>query len=332
MLLKPEIIRGLQKADISTPSPIQSAAIPIAILGTDLIAQAKSGTGKTLVFVCTVLNTINLDAFETQSIVMTPTREISVQVRDVFREIGICFPKLECHMFIGGVKMDVDIQLLKTGCQVAIGTPGRTLELIKKSHLKTMFVQIVVLDEADQLFGESFEEPITEILSSVPKKKQIIACTATLLDGVEEKISAHMQDPEKVCISQLRPALKGVKQFYKLIENNAETEQQQANSNHLILQRKVDALIEILSSTPFNQCIVFSNNKTRAHDIAEALTENGWPAEHIHGSQPQSKRLHTFEKIRNFKLRILVSSDLIARGVDIERISLVINLDIPYDA
>jgi len=336
MMIKAPILKGLKDAGFLVPSPIQSAGIPVAMLATDLIAQAKSGTGKTCVFVASVLNNLDCTSFRTQALALTPTREIAVQVRDVFRDIGKYLENFECHSFIGGIPMKSDIQLLKLGCQVAVGTPGRVLELIDKAHMKTMFLQTVVLDEADQLFGPSFEETIIQILSLVPKQKQLMAFTATLLDDIEDKISSHMLEPQLVCIDQLKPSLKGVKQFFKNIElvpgEDAHSEQSGATSSHKLLKMKVDALIQILKKTSFNQAVVFSNNKRRAHDIAETLTKSGWPTKHIHGSQSQPQRLMVFEKLRNFKIRILVSSDVTARGIDIERLTLVINLDIPHDA
>jgi len=336
MMIKEPILKGLKDAGFLVPSPIQSAAIPVAMLATDLVAQAKSGTGKTCVFVSSVLNNLDCTSFRLQALALTPTREIAVQVRDVFRTIGKYLENFECHSFIGGIQMKSDIQLLKLGCQVAVGTPGRVLELIDKAHMKTMFLQTVVLDEADQLFGPSFEETIIQILSLVPKQKQLMAFTATLLDDIEDKISSHMLEPQLVCIDQLKPSLKGVKQFFKTIDlvpgEDAHSEQSRATQNHKLLSVKVDALIQILKKTSFNQAVVFSNNKRRAHDIAETLTKSGWPTKHIHGSQSQPQRLMVFEKLRNFKIRILVSSDVTARGIDIERLTLVINLDIPHDA
>jgi len=334
MMLKEPILKGLKEGGFLTPSPIQSAAIPVAMLSADLIAQAKSGTGKTCVFVTSVLNSIDFTSFRTQALVLAPTREIAVQIRDVFREIGKYIDNFECHSFIGGIQMKADIQLLKLGCQVAVGTPGRVHDLIEKAYLKTMFLQIVVLDEADQLFGPSFEETIIHILSMVPKQKQLMAFTATLLDDAEEKISSHMHEPEFVAIDQLKPSLKGVRQFYKKIDPDAgdDSEESRVTHNHKLLKQKVEVLIGILTNTSFNQAVVFSNNKRRAHDIAETLTKNGWPTQHIHGGQPQTQRLAVFEKLRNFKIRVLVSSDVTARGIDIERLTLVINLDIPHNA
>ena len=328
---------------------MQIRGIPMGILGLDLICQAKSGTGKTCVFSVVVLQKVNIENLCAQSLVLAPTREIAVQIRDVIRNIGIYVKGLECHSFIGGIPVHIDKKLLNLGVHIVIGTPGRINQLININALTTISIKTVVLDEADQLFTESFMMDIKNIvLKGTPKYKQVMAFSATFIDKIENEICNYMRDPQYIFISQDKPSLKGITQYYIICdddekkdiiddENEVYLDEQKINEiamnklkkDHQMLTVKINKLIDILNELPFNQCIIFTNNKNRGYDISNTLNSNGYISGFISGEQNQVNRLDNINKFREFKLRILVSSDLTSRGIDINNINLVINLDLP---
>lgn len=321
----------------------------------DLICQSKSGTGKTLTFCSIILERISLSNsglskqdLTPQAIIITPTREIAVQIRDFMRRIGRHYRHLTCDTFIGGVPLSLDRKTLNLGCQVIIGTPGRVLQLININSLITFNVKMVVFDEADQLFSaDSFKLDVRSLLNKTPRHKQVMAFSAAYNEqrDILKEIASFMRSPEMILISNDRPSLKGVQQYFYYIDAVSKSEERKEDksnvnemaldrlrADHRVLSLKVEALVYVLSSVPFNQCIVFLNNKGRARDIVAALNENGFPSYNIGGDQPQKERLLAISKLREFKIRILVSSDLTSRGIDCDRVNLVINLDLPFDA
>eukprot|EP01084_Bolivina_argentea_P055131 101092_1 len=358
MHLQPDLLRGFHDEGFVKPSPVQLQTIPRGKLGMDLICQSKNGTGKTLTFCTIILERMNLSNdnaskqdLTPQAMIITPTREIAVQIRDFIRRIAKYYKYLTCDTFIGGVPLSFDKKNLNLGCQIVIGTPGRILQLININSLITFNLKMIIFDEADQLFyADSFKLDIRNILlNKTPKHKQIMAFSASYNqhNNVMQDIISFMRNPELVLISNNEPTLKGVKQYFCLIKNGideikTENDSQLTNINNLamkklkydheLLSNKVDNLLNILISIPFNQCIVFINNKNRSKDICKILNENGFPSYNIGGNQPQTERLIAMKKLKEFKIRILVSSDLTSRGIDCDRINLVINLDLPFNA
>eukprot|EP01083_Nonionella_stella_P116165 344999_1 len=358
MHLKPDLLKGFNDEGFVKPSPIQLQAIPRGKLGMDLICQSKSGTGKTLTFCTIILERINIsnDNFAKQDLtpqamVISPTREIAVQIRDFIRTVGKYYKYLTCDTFIGGVPLSYDKKNLNLGCQIIVGTPGRILQLININTLITFNINIVVLDEADQLFfADSFKLDIKNILlNKTPKNKQIMAFSASYNkdNNIIRTIAAFMRNPQHILISNDKPTLKGVQQYFyhfqdhtnKSDETHDDTDEDitkiamdKLKRDHVLLCNKMDGLLYILSSIPFNQCIVFINNKNRSKDICKTLNNNGFPSYNIGGDQPQTERLTAIRKLKAFDIRILVSSDLTSRGIDCDRVNLVINLDLPFNA
>ncbi|XP_076312960.1 uncharacterized protein LOC143226196 [Tachypleus tridentatus] len=322
LMLSERVLSGLKEAGFVRPSPIQLHAIPLGRCGLDLIIQAKSGTGKTCVMTVVALENIELDTSATQVLILTPTREIAVQNCDAVLSIGRKFPGLKSYYFIGGMPIKEDHLKLKK-CHIAVGTPGRIQQLINEELLKTDSVRLFVLDEADKLLEESFQKSINWIYSCLPSNKQILALSATYPEKLAQLLTRYMRNPMFCRLNVDKPTLLGLKQFYKVTPYHPLTQ--------INFQHKIDALTSLFHSIPFSQCLVFSNYQFRAESLSDMLLKKGWPTAFISGSQEQCDRLETMNQLKNFKLRVLVSTDLTARGIDAENVNLVVNLDVPWE-
>ncbi|KAM9475707.1 putative ATP-dependent RNA helicase DDX20 [Clarias gariepinus] len=323
LLLSKPVLEGLSTSGFQRPSPIQLKAIPLGRCGLDLIVQAKSGTGKTCVFSTIALDSLILENAATQVLVLAPTREIAVQIHAVVMAIGSAMEGLECHVFIGGRPVSQDKLHLKK-CHIAIGSPGRIKQLIEIGALLTASVRLFVLDEADKLLEEgSFQEQINWIFSSLPVNKQMLALSATYPDSLAQHLCRYMREPTFVRLNPTDPGLIGLKQFYKLVHSHS--------LPHKIFEEKVQNLLELFSKVPFNQALVFSNLHTRAQHLADVLSSKGLPAVCISGGLSQEQRLEAMSKLKQYQCRVLISTDLTSRGIDAEKVNLVINLDVPQD-
>ncbi|NXI79083.1 DDX20 helicase, partial [Rhipidura dahli] len=323
LLLSPPVLAGLEAAGFHRPSPVQLKAIPLGRCGLDLIVQAKSGTGKTCVFATIALDAVLLESRATQILILAPTREIAVQIHAVITTIGIKMEGLECHVFIGGTPLSQDRSRLKK-CHIAVGSPGRIKQLIELDYLSTASVRLFVLDEADKLLEEgSFQEQINWIYSSLPANKQMLAVSATYPESLAAALTRYMREPTFVRLNPTDPGLLGLKQYYKIVNSHP--------LPHKTFEEKTRHLQELFSKIPFNQALVFSNLHSRAQHLAEILTSRGFPAEYISGNMNQNQRLDAMAKLKQFHCRVLISTDLTSRGIDAEKVNLVINLDVPLD-
>uniref|UniRef100_A0A8D3DNW4 RNA helicase n=1 Tax=Scophthalmus maximus TaxID=52904 RepID=A0A8D3DNW4_SCOMX len=320
LLLSPAVLDGLSASGFQKPSPIQLKAIPLGRCGLDLIVQAKSGTGKTCVFATIALDSLVLENPATQVLVLAPTREIAVQIHSVVMAIGCAMEGLQCHVFIGGRAVSQDKPNLKK-CHVAVGSPGRIKQLIELGMLSTASVRLFVLDEADKLLEEgSFQEQINWIFSSLPVNKQMLALSATYPESLAQHLTRYMREPTFVRLNPSDLGLKGLKQYYKLVQSHPLA--------HKVFEEKVQHLLELFSKIPFNQALVFSNLHTRAQHLADILSSKGLPAVCISG---EDQRLEAMSKLKQYQCRVLISTDLTSRGIDAEKVNLVINLDVPQD-
>nr|XP_055023856.1 probable ATP-dependent RNA helicase DDX20 [Misgurnus anguillicaudatus] len=326
LLLSKPVLEGLAASGFQKPSPIQLKAIPLGRCGLDLIVQAKSGTGKTCVFTTIALDTLILQNTVTQVLVLAPTREIAVQIHSVVMAIGSAMEGLECHVFIGGRPVSQDKLHLKK-CHIAIGSPGRIKQLIEMEALITSSIRLFVLDEADKLLEDdsssSFQEQINWIFSSLPTNKQMLALSATYPESLAQYLSRYMREPTFVRLNPTDPGLLGLKQYYKIVPSHS--------LPHKIFEEKLQCLLELFSKIPFNQALVFSNLHSRAQHLADILSSKGLPAVCISGGLSQDQRLEAMWKLKQYQCRVLISTDLTSRGIDAEKVNLVINLDVPQD-
>ncbi|KAF9967530.1 DEAD (Asp-Glu-Ala-Asp) box polypeptide 20 [Mortierella alpina] len=346
LVSNPALLKGLTNSGYQRPSPIQLKTIPLGRLGLDLIAQAKSGTGKTVVFGVIAIESV-LSAVAAQqntshsgskeqpprAVIIAPTREIAVQIQDVVQKLASAglAETITCHAMIGGMPVQQDRKNLKQ-CSIVVGTPGRVRSLIDSGYLKPDLVRLLVLDEADKLMEDVFKEDIFEIAKGLGSNKQVMAFSATYDEDLLSHLDRLVKSPVYVMLSNGTPELEAVLQYSKLTKLD---ERHKASSifmkQTLMMQAKFAELETLLTHVPFYQAIVFLNRRTQAADLVKFLTRKGWPALHIASGLSQEERLAVMDKARKFELRVLVCSDLIARGIDIDRVNLVINLDLPRD-
>ncbi|KAF5401931.1 DEAD box ATP dependent RNA helicase [Paragonimus heterotremus] len=335
--LSSPLLRGLSEAGFSRPSPVQIKAIPLGRMGLDMIVQAKSGTGKTVVFVVVLLEAIDAQRPVLQALVLSPTREIALQSQTVFQRLGAHIPGLKCQLFVGGLPLADDLCRLQQ-CHIAVGTPGRVRYLIETGYMSVDQVRHLVLDEADLLLAggaeakltggstnNAFPADVNYIWWSLPQNKQMLALSATYTDYlVEEHLQRYMNNPALVRLVSHDPALLGVRQFFLLITSPD-------RSPASVFAAKVNTLCKLLSSVEFQQCLIFSNFHSSAQDLCDALHSRGWPVSYISSTLDQEQRFRAFNRLRAFHCRVLVSTDLTSRGIDAENVNLVVSLEVPWE-
>ncbi|XP_075160720.1 gemin 3 [Haematobia irritans] len=323
MLISEHLRKGLHQAGFIYPTVIQATAIPVGKSGMDLLVQSKSGTGKTLIFCSIVLEAYTSEIHEPQSLIVAPTREIATQIEDTLNKIGKFCPGFKAVCVIGGMDVSEDRKRVQ-GAKAIVGTPGRILHLIQNEVLNTSKIRLLVLDEADKMYTHTFRQDLQRIRNALPNRKQTLACSATFEDNLDQEIAKVMQNPLLISTEERSTLLVGIKQFvYELPEQK---------TSILEMQLKLDALRHIFGRVSFKQCLIFAGSQSRADSYRNYLEKDGWPCELISGAQSQKIRLEQFRKFREFKTRILLATDLMARGVDSEHVNLVINLELPTDS
>ena len=313
--IREDILRGVYAYGFEKPSAIQVKAIPHIIEGSDIVAQAQSGTGKTGAFSIGSLCRIDETKSETQLLVLAPTRELANQVHQVITEIT-SYTKITCCQCVGGSNVSMCAEDLRKNPHVVIGTPGRVIDMLRKNHLVTGGIRTVIMDEADEMLSQGFLEAIQTILQQVPKKSQIGLFSATLPEEVLVLTKNFMNEPVNVLVKHEELTLEGIQQFYVNVQHS---------------DWKYDVIVDLYDTINVNQCIIYINSKQRIVDIYHKLCENNFPVEYITGDRLGTERKAVMEDFRSGKIRILLSTDLLARGIDIQQLSLVINYDLPRE-
>lgn len=283
----------------------------------DMLVQSKSGTGKTLAFSVIAMEKFNSEVSLPQTLILSPTREIAVQTADFLKAVGKYIPKFKAEVVIGGLSVQANRKDLQD-CAVVVGSPGRILHLIELNVLNTKHINLLILDEVDLLTASNFN--LDMIRAALPKRMQIISVSATLDMATQLQVSKFMQSPIGITPAKEVPVLKGIGQFVCRLA---------ADEVGLEMLRKFEKLKEILSKVAFKQCFVFTNSQSLAESYKKLLAKEDWPSEVITGAYDQSQRLVVMSKLREFKIRVLLSTDLMARGIDGENVNLVINMDVP---
>jgi ATP-dependent RNA helicase UAP56/SUB2 len=318
-LLKPELLRAISDCGFEHPSEVQQECIPQAILGMDIIGQAKSGMGKTAVFVLAVLQQLEAQEGVLDTLVLCHTRELAYQITQEFERFSKYLPGVRVVVLYGGVPMPEHVKLLKQQTpHIVVGTPGRVLALIKEGHLKVDKLKRFILDECDQMLESvDMRSDVQKIFMQTPREKQVLLFSATMSKDIRPICKKFTQHPIEIYIDdESKLTLHGLVQYYvKLSE---------AQKN-----RKLN---ELLDSLDFNQVVIFVNNVRRCKELHKLLNECNFPAMAIHGDLPQQERIERYNKFKDYKARILVSTDIFGRGVDFERVNIVINYDMPLKA
>lgn len=311
--LKEELLRGVYSYGFENPSLIQHKSIPIFTSGKDLIAQAQSGTGKTGAFVIGSLQKVDPEQKNTQIIIISPTRELSRQTMTVLEELSK-YMSITYQEVIGGTDVIKCRTDLDKSPNIVVGTPGRILDMISKNYLYTNNISTLVFDEADEILSSGFKETIHDIISRIPEKAQICLFSATIPGEVLELTSKFMRDPESILVKKESLTLEGIRQFYINIK---------------VSDWKYDILKDLYDTISISQCIIYFNSKNKLMEINERLSSENFPVSFIHGDLSTGERKETMELFKSGKTRILLSTDLLSRGIDIQQLSLVINFDLP---
>ena len=313
--LSEPLIRVLDEIGYETPTPIQSQAIPLLMSGRDILGHAPTGTGKTAAFALPLLSRINVQDTNIQVLTLTPTRELAIQVAEAFQHYASHIKGFHVLPVYGGQEYGGQIRQLKRGVQVVVGTPGRLMDHMRKGTLKLGGLRALVLDEADEMLRMGFIDEVEWILEQTPDKRQMALFSATMPRQVERIARRYLNDPAEISIKARTATAETIRQRYW-----------QVSGLH-----KLDALTRILEVESFDAILMFVRTKTATTELAEKLEARGYAAAAMNGDMAQKHREQTVERLKKGSLDILVATDVAARGLDVDRISHVINYDVPYD-
>ena len=312
--LKDNLLRGIFAIGFEKPSPIQMDGIVPFLTKKDIIAQAQSGTGKTGCFTISTLQLINQNEKNTQAIILLPTRELATQVFNVFNIIS-SFMKIDIKLLIGGTNLKDDLNYLeKKKPHIIIGWPGRILYLIYKNYICTDYVSLIVIDEADEMFSYGFKDQIYNLLSKFKQEVQIALFSATIPDELHKIIDSFMKEPTKILVKEDMLTLEGIAQYYIALEDD---------------YQKYLTLKDLYESISISQCIIYCNSIKRIDILYEQMIKDEFPVCCIHSNIPKYEREEAFNQFKNGKYRVLISSNVTARGIDIQQVNIVINYDVP---
>ncbi|XP_066984456.1 spliceosome RNA helicase DDX39B [Macrobrachium rosenbergii] len=318
-LLKPEILRAIVDCGFEHPSEVQHECIPQAVLGMDILCQAKSGMGKTAVFVLATLQQIDPVDGQVSVLVMCHTRELAYQIAKEYERFTKYMPNVKVGVFFGGMNVSKDEETLKSNCpHIVVGTPGRLLALIRGKKLNLKNLKHFVLDECDKMLVQlDMRRDVQEIFRNTPHEKQVMMFSATLSKEIRPVCKKFMQDPMEVYVDdEAKLTLHGLQQHYVKIKEN----------------EKNRKLFELLDALEFNQVVIFVKSVQRCMALAQLLVEQNFPAVAIHRAMGQEERLSRYQQFKDFQKRILVATNLFGRGMDIERVNIVFNYDMPEDS
>ena len=315
--LNTDLLRGIYAYGFEKPSPIQRRAIKPIVDGKDLIAQAQSGTGKTATFTIGALSRVNLEKNETQVIILSPTRELSKQTASVMLGIGGILKDLRVQVVVGGSSIDDDSALMKNNVpHIIAGCPGRVYDMMRRNHIQAKTVKLVILDEADEMLSTGFKEQVYNIFQHFKNDIQVALFSATLPPYINNITSKFMRDPVRITVKTEQLTLEGISQFYVGVEDD---------------MQKYATLKDLYAFMSVSQCIIYCNSIKRVSDLFDAMIEDGFPVCRIHSNMDKSDREKAFADFRNGVSRVMISSNVTARGIDIQQVSCVINFDVPKD-
>ncbi len=316
MGLAPAVLAALADVGYESPSPIQAACIPVMLEGHDLLGQAQTGTGKTAAFALPILSMIDLARREPQALVMVPTRELAIQVAEAFQKYAGRLPGFHVLPIYGGQSYTPQLNALRRGTHVIVGTPGRITDHLERGTLSLATMRFVVLDEADEMLAMGFVDSIEAILGQVPPERQVVLFSATMASAVKRIAQKHLRKPREVTIRSKTTTAANIRQRYWLVAG----------------MHKLDALTRILEVEPFDGMLVFARTKQATVELAEKLEARGFAAAALNGDILQAQRERTVAALKSGAIDILVATDVAARGLDVDRISHVVNFDVPYDS
>ncbi|MDQ2075498.1 DEAD/DEAH box helicase [Marinimicrobium sp. ABcell2] len=314
--LSPQVLQAIQSVGYEQPSPIQAAAIPALLAGEDILGTAQTGTGKTAAFALPLLSRLDASQRAPQILVLAPTRELAIQVAEAFQRYAKDLPGFHVLPIYGGQEMSGQLRQLKRGVQVVVGTPGRVMDHISRGSLDLSQLKSLVLDEADEMLRMGFIDDVEWILEHIPKERQTALFSATMPPQIRKVANRYMRNPKEIKIASSTSTGDNIEQVYWMVSGT----------------NKMDALTRILEVEPFDGMIIFVRTKTATVELAEKLEARGYSSSALNGDMNQALRERTVERLKSGKLDIVIATDVAARGLDVERVSHVVNYDIPYDS
>ncbi|XP_038051271.1 ATP-dependent RNA helicase eIF4A-like [Patiria miniata] len=314
MNLPDPLLRGIYAYGFEKPSAIQQLAIVPCCHGKDVIAQAQSGTGKTATFAISILHQIDTSKKECQALVLAPTRELATQIQKVFLALGD-YMNAECMACIGGTNVQSNIAKLAAGMHIVVGTPGRVFDMIGRKALNTEYIKIFVLDEADEMLSRGFKDQIYDVFRQLNHDVlQVVLLSATMPPDVLDVTTKFMVNPIRILVKKEELSLEGIKQFYVNVEKE---------------EWKFDTLCDLYETLTITQAVIFCNTRRKVMWLHESMTKRDFTVSSMHGDMEQKDRDIIMKEFRSGSSRVLITTDLLARGIDVQQISLVINYDLP---
>ncbi|KAH8916639.1 DEAD-domain-containing protein [Atractiella rhizophila] len=314
MNLKAELLRGIYAYGFERPSTIQQRAITAVLTGRDVIAQAQSGTGKTATFSISILQQIDVSIRQCQALVLVPTRELAQQIQKVLVALGD-YLNVECYASVGGTNVKEGITKLQEGVHVVVGTPGRVYDMINNRRaLKTDHIKIFCLDEADEMLSRGFRDQIYDVFQLLPPQTQVVLLSATMPQDVIEVTTKFMRDPVRILVKRQELTLEGIRQFYIAVEKE---------------DWKLDTLCDLYETVTITQAVIFCNTRRKVDWLTDKMQSREFTVSAMHGDMEQGQREVIMKEFRSGSSRVLITTDLLARGIDVQQVSLVINYDLP---
>jgi len=313
MSLKEELLRGIYAYGFEKPSAIQQRAIVPCIKGMDVIAQAQSGTGKTATFSIAILEKIDTGLRECQALILAPTRELAQQIQKVVMSLGD-YMGAQCHACIGGTSVREDMRKLDVGQHIVVGTPGRVFDMISRKVLRPNDIKQFVLDEADEMLSRGFKDQIYDVFRHLNQEIQVILLSATMPAEVLEVTTRFMRDPIRILVKKEELTLEGIRQFYISVERE---------------EWKLDTLCDLYETLTITQAVIFCNTRRKVDWLTEKMHQRDFTVSAMHGDMDQKERDVIMREFRSGSSRVLITTDLLARGIDVQQVSLVINYDLP---
>ncbi|XP_037479961.1 eukaryotic initiation factor 4A-III homolog B-like [Triticum dicoccoides] len=308
-----DLLRGIYGYGFEKPSAIQQRAVVPIIAGRDVIAQAQSGTGKTSMVSLSVCQVIDTNIHEVQALILSPTRELATQTERVMQAVGN-YMSVSVHACVGGKSIGEDIRKLEAGVHVVSGTPGRVCDMIKRRTLRTRAIKLLVLDEADEMLTRGFKDQIYDVYRYLPPELQVVLISATLPHDILEITSKFMTDPVRILVKRDELTLKGIKQFFVAVEKE---------------EWRFDTLCDLYDTLTITQAVIFCNTKRKVDWLTERMRTNNFTVSAMHGDMPQKERDAIMSEFRSGTTHVLITTDVWARGLDVQQVSLVINYDLP---
>jgi len=313
--LPESLLTALREVGYETPSPIQAATIPALLAGRDMIGQAQTGTGKTAAFALPALARLDAAASKPQVLVLAPTRELAIQVAEAFQKYAHHIPGFHVLPIYGGQSYTPQLSALKRGVHVVVGTPGRVIDHLERGSLDLSQLRMLVLDEADEMLRMGFIDDVEAVLKKTPETRQVALFSATMPAQIKRIAQTYLKDPAEIAIKAQTTTAENIRQRFWMVSGI----------------NKLDALTRIMEAEPFDAMIIFARTKLGTDELAEKLSARGFRAAAINGDVEQKTRERTIARLKDGDIDVLVATDVAARGLDVERISHVLNYDIPYD-